>query len=122
MCGQGSGVYKDPCWTGEWDIVLFSVTDVFDEAHFTDTVRNSQAKKLINTAVSRAKKMLVLVGDAEDWKGRPGQLISELFAVGTEIDTKEKIVKMVQESEPEDVFLPWKDNYGSLYMALSVEE
>lgn len=106
----------------EWDIVLFSVTDVFDEAHFTDTVRNPQSRKLINTAVSRAKKMLVLVGDAEDWKGRSGQLISELFAVGTEIDAKEKIVRMVQSSEPEEKFLPWKDNYGSLYMALSVEE
>ena len=46
-----------------------------------------------------------------------------MIAVRPALDTtKEKIVKMVQESEPEDVFLPWKDNYGSLYMALSVEE
>lgn len=106
----------------EWDIVLFSVTDAFDEKHFTDTVRNPQAMKLINTAVSRAKKMLVIVGDAEDWKGKTGQLVSELFAVGTEIDPQEKIVRMVQPEEKGREFVPWEDNYGSLYMALSVEE
>ena len=106
----------------EWDIVLFSVTDAFNEKHFTDTVRNPHAKKLINTAVSRAKKMLVLVGDAEDWKGKTGQLLSELFAVGKEIEPKEKIVAMVRAEDKNEEFIPWMDNYGSLFMALSVEE
>ncbi len=88
----------------EWDIVLFSVTDCFGEKHFTDTVYNAQALKLINTAVSRARKMLVLVGDAEDWKGKPGQLISELFAVGTEITPRERIVETLQRQiEIEDI-------------------
>ena len=35
--------------------------------------------------------MLVLIGDADDWKGKYGQLISELFAVGTEISPKERL-------------------------------
>ena len=80
----------------EWDIVLFSITDRFDEKHFTDTLRNPQALRLINTAVSRARKMLVLIGDEDDWKGRGGQLISELFAVSTEISEKENLVRLLQ--------------------------
>ena len=89
----------------EWDIVLFSVTDAFDEKHFTDTVKNQQALKLINTAVSRAKRVLVIIGDAEDWKGKPGQLISELFAVGTEITPRERIAQSLQKQLDMDEFL-----------------
>ncbi len=106
----------------EWDIVLFSVTDCFNEAHFTDTIHTPQALKLINTAVSRAKKMLILVGDADDWKGKNGQLISELFAVGTEIGTKKQLIESARLMEQPDEFVPWADNYGSLYMAASIEE
>ena len=89
----------------EWDIVLFSVTDAFEERHFTDTVKNPQALKLINTAVSRAKRMLVLIGDVENWKGRPGQLISELFAVGTEITPRERIAESLQKQMNMEEFL-----------------
>ena len=81
-----------------WDIVLFSVTDAFEERYFTDTVRYPHAKKLINTAVSRARKMLVIIGDAEDWKKRNGQLISELFSVGKETSPKEKLSGLIQGS------------------------
>lgn len=80
----------------EWDIVLFSVTDCFNEMYFTNS-RKKEAVKLINTAVSRARKMLILIGDADDWKGKYGQLISELFAVGTEISAKEKVADLVRE-------------------------
>lgn len=85
----------------EWDIVLFSVTDCFEERFFTDS-RKAESLKLINTAVSRAKKMLVLIGDAESWKGRPGQLISELFAVGQEITQKECIAESVLQTKTEE--------------------
>ena len=88
----------------EWDVVLFSVTDCFEEKYLTDTVRNLQALKLINTAVSRAKKMLVLIGDAEDWKGKPGQLISELFAVGTEIVPEERLSESLRLDSGPDEF------------------
>ncbi len=76
----------------EWDIVLFSVTDCYDEKYYTNS-RLPESMKLINTAVSRARKMLVLIGDAGDWKGKPGQLISELFAVGKEITPQEHLVQ-----------------------------
>lgn len=92
----------------EWDIVLFSVTDAFDEMYFTNS-RKPEALKLINTAVSRAKKMLVLIGDADDWKGKNGQMISELFAVGTEISEKERIAEMVMEQGGTGESAPWMD-------------
>ena len=65
--------------------------------------------------------MLVLIGDAEDWKGKPGQLISELFSVGTEIDAKAKIIGMIEGHDSSGDYAPWKENYGSLYMALSID-
>ncbi len=105
----------------EWDVVLFSITDAFDEMFFTNS-RKPEALKLINTAVSRARKMLIIIGDAEDWKGKPGQLISELFAVGKEISDKERIVDSIRSDAYSDSDAPWMDNYGSLYMALSMED
>ena len=49
-------------------------------------------------------------------------MISELFAVGTEITAKEKVVEMVREKKKKDDFVPWLDNFGSLFMAASVGE
>ena len=72
----------------ESDVVLYSITDTFKEKSFTDS-SDLESGKLINTAVSRAKKLLILVGDADSWLQHSGQLISELFRVaqpcGTEI-------------------------------------
>ena len=85
----------------EWDIVLFSITDCFEEMYFTNS-RKPEALKLINTAVSRAKKMLILIGDAESWKGKYGQMISDLFAVGMEITEKEPVAEMMQKKAGTD--------------------
>lgn len=71
----------------EWDVVLFSVTDTYDEKSFTNS-SDLEARKLINTAVSRAKKLLILVGDANSWLQHTGQLISELFRVAQECGTE----------------------------------
>ena len=70
----------------EWDVVLFSITDTWNEKYLTDSTR-LEAKKLINTAVSRAKKLLVLVGDADSWLQHGGQLISDLFRVAQKCET-----------------------------------
>ena len=64
----------------EWDVVIFSVTDSFEEAFLTNS-RRPESLKLLNTAVSRARKTLILVGDVANWKRRPGQLLSELFGI-----------------------------------------
>lgn len=68
----------------EWDVVLFSVTDSFDEKWYTNSAR-PEALKLLNTAVSRARKLLILVGDAPDWMMRGGQLLSDLFRAAEEV-------------------------------------
>ena len=60
----------------EWDTVIISVTiNDPDSRSFMNTtsIRNL---KLINTAVSRAKKHLVIVCDFDKWTGRDDQLIS----------------------------------------------
>ena len=66
----------------EWDVVIFSVTDSFQEAFLTDS-RRPESLRLLNTAVSRARKLLILVGDAADWQRRPGQLLSELLRLAS---------------------------------------
>ena len=85
----------------EWDVVLFSVTDAFDEKFYSDSNKPGSLK-LINTAVSRAKKMLILVGDADDWKNRDGQLIADLFRVADEADPEIRFEDYIGESEKEE--------------------
>jgi len=69
----------------EWDTVLLSVVDTSD-MFFTDTSKpNSTGIHLINTAVSRAKKRLIIVCDTNYWLGQPNQLISELLRIGDQI-------------------------------------
>ena len=67
----------------EWDTVLLSVVDTQD-MWFTDSNRlESNGKKLINTAVSRAKKKLILVCDAAYWEKQSSQLIGHLLSIAT---------------------------------------
>ncbi len=62
----------------EWDTVILSVCDR-ENMYFTDsTNRRSKGLELINTAISRAKKNLIVVCDVEFWKNCDGQLISAL--------------------------------------------
>ena len=71
----------------EWDIVLFSMTDCYDEKFYTNSSR-LESLKLINTAVSRAKKLLILIGDADSWKPHREQLITNLLQVAQECGTE----------------------------------
>ena len=69
----------------EWDTVIFSVVDTTD-MWFTNSLHpKSDGKKVINTAVSRAKKKLIIVCDAEYWKPMEKQLIGKLLSVAEEI-------------------------------------
>ncbi len=72
----------------EWDTVIFSVVDTVDK-WFTDSLKQeSNGKKVINTAVSRAKKKLIIVCDAEYWKPQKKQLIGQLLSVAEEMTLK----------------------------------
>lgn len=70
----------------EWDTVILSVADdrLQDRPvplRFTSTVDpQAVGRKVINTAVSRAKKRLVIVCDKEFWTGKEGELIGKLAA------------------------------------------
>jgi hypothetical protein len=67
----------------EWDTVIFSVADnrVANKEvplRFTSTIPPSSGVKVVNTAVSRAKKRLVIVCDREFWSAMDDELIGGL--------------------------------------------
>jgi superfamily I DNA/RNA helicase len=69
----------------EWDTVILSVVDGhFNKPWFTDTINpQSGGLHVMNTAVSRAKRRLILVCDVQFWQNHPDakrQLISRLIA------------------------------------------
>jgi hypothetical protein len=69
----------------EWDTVILSVVDTNDK-WFTDSAQlKSKGLNLINTAVSRAKKQLIIVCDINYWSDQKGQLLTDLINKGTEI-------------------------------------
>ena len=55
----------------EWDTVILSTVDTFMASN----------SRLINTAVSRAKKHLVVVCDAKEWKLHPKQLLTKIISI-----------------------------------------
>ncbi len=65
----------------EWDTVILSIVDT-EKMYFTDS-NNTKSKglNLINTAVSRARKRLIIVCDHDFWINQPFQLVSQLLQV-----------------------------------------
>lgn len=69
----------------EWDTVLFSVVDR-DDKWLTDSCSFiSNGKCIINTAVSRARKRLIIVCDVDYWLKQRKQLIGQLLSVAKEV-------------------------------------
>ena len=68
----------------EWDTVVFSVADngvVSRDVPFRFTSSETEVgRRLVNTAVSRAKRRLVLVCDRDHWIQKEGELIGGLLA------------------------------------------
>jgi hypothetical protein len=70
----------------EWDTVLLSVCDT-NNMWFTDTCRQiTNGKNLINTAVSRARKELIIVCDSDFWIKQQGQFIQGLLSIANRIN------------------------------------
>ena len=70
----------------EFDTVLFSVVDKTNK-WFTDSLKKeSNGKCVVNTAVSRAKKKLVLFCDTDYWSTQDKQLIGKIINNATEIN------------------------------------
>lgn len=68
----------------EWDTVILSVVDTSDKWFVDTTIPISKGLNLVNTAVSRAKRNLIIVCDLNYWAGQKGQLITELINCGQE--------------------------------------
>lgn len=68
----------------EWDTVILSVVDTSDKWFVDTTIPISKGLNLVNTAVSRAKRNLIIVCDIDYWAGQKGQLITELINCGQE--------------------------------------
>ena len=71
----------------EWDTVIISVCDgraCNDDKppRFTSTVGELSGMQVINTAISRAKRKLVIVCDTDYWASADGELIGDLIKVG----------------------------------------
>jgi hypothetical protein len=66
----------------EWDTVILSLSDTYDMWFTNSNNTQSNAINLINTAVSRAKKRLVIVCDTRYWSSQPDQFICGLLQAG----------------------------------------
>lgn len=67
----------------EWDTVILSVCDTFDK-YFTDSCNpKTDGMRILNTAISRVKKRLILVCDYNYWINEQGQLIGKLLRVAS---------------------------------------
>ncbi|MEJ5049308.1 AAA domain-containing protein [Chryseobacterium culicis] len=69
----------------EWDTVILSIVDTYDKWFVDTTIPISKGLNLVNTAVSRAKRNLIVVCDKNYWVEQNGQLVSELINCGKEI-------------------------------------
>ncbi len=65
----------------EWDTVILSVVDTSDKWFVDTTIPISKGLNLVNTAVSRAKRNLIIVCDKKYWAEQKGQLITELINI-----------------------------------------
>ena len=66
------------CQGQEWDTVLFSIVDTADKWFADSQNKRSKGRNLINTAISRVKKHLIIICDRAYWEGQSDQLIGEI--------------------------------------------
>ena len=65
--------------------MILSVVDISDMWFVDSTQQLSKGLNLVNTAVSRAKKQLIIVCDKNYWQNQKGQLITDLINEGKEL-------------------------------------
>lgn len=73
----------------EWDTVLLSVVDSTNKWFTNSNNHKSNGLRVINTAVSRVKKKLIIFCDVDHWKTQHNQLIGQLIQIGEELLLKE---------------------------------
>lgn len=70
----------------EWDTVFLSVVDTTQKWFTNSKCQESRGKAVINTAVSRAKKRLIIVCDYDFWHDLDDQLIGRLVQSARKIE------------------------------------
>ena len=88
----------------EWDTVILSVFDTSDKWFVDSQCQLSKGLNLINTALSRAGKNLVMVCDTGYWKNMNRQQISDLIMNGEEYTMG--LLLLVQTNCDSDINLP----------------
>lgn len=73
----------------EWNTVFFSAVDTNDMYFTNSAKRASHGLEVVNTAVSRAKRRLIIVCDAIYWSTQYGQLLCKI-AQQAQLDCTEK--------------------------------
>ena len=63
----------------EWDTVIVSLADEPPGYYTNSNLENGL--HVLNTALSRAKKKLILVGDLTKWRNQPRQMIAEIIKI-----------------------------------------
>ncbi|MGN0459921.1 MAG: AAA domain-containing protein [Ruminococcus sp.] len=69
----------------EWDTVLLSIVDTTNKWFTNSQSPKSNGKNIINTAVSRAKRKLIIFCDSDYWKTQQKQLIGQILSVANEM-------------------------------------
>lgn len=69
----------------EWNTVILSVVDTTNKWFTNSNSQESNGKNVINTAVSRAKKKLIIVCDVNHWSKQNKQLIGKLLQIAKEL-------------------------------------
>ena len=74
----------------EWDTVIFSVVDSYDKFYVDSN--NPKGKQVLNTAISRARKRLVIACDVSYWSKQRGQFIQSLLQLANTEGHSEKAI------------------------------
>ena len=75
----------------EYDVVILSLGRIYNEGgHFVDSTKFEGAS-LLNTAISRAKRALIVVADRHKWANAPSQLVTQLIENAISLDLKELV-------------------------------
>ena len=92
----------------EWDTVIFSVVDTDDRWYTDSALRKSKGLNLINTAVSRTKKRLIIVCNCDYWKRQRNQFITDLLTVadGKSLQKKTKKKPSDENVQPDSASKP----------------
>ena len=62
----------------EWNTVIISVVDAREKFFMSSDCKGSNGARIVNTAVSRCKKNLVLVMDFSAWEQEEGELLTQI--------------------------------------------